>query len=203
MKKPILLIIALFYLEASLHSDDEYAIHELGINFLPIFVSSANEKFTFPSSEHIYRVNYGVMTKDDRIVLYQEDIDRRKYPYNIITKDTIWRDQNGFPRARFFGRDTYFLMGGNRVTFKFLDETESGMVFLPETCRFLLHEGQDIYSNGLEVSCSSYLVEGQRRYVPVNMTQTFIGVIRDGGMIFNTANIPWAEGESGPGIGVA
>jgi hypothetical protein len=35
------------------------------------------------------------------------------------------------------------------------------------------------------------------------MTQTFIGVIRDGGMIFNTANIPWAEGESGPGIGVA
>ena len=123
--------------------------------------------------------------------------------FDVIKKEDIRRDEYGFPVATFFGRDAQFLLGGAYAVFRFLDEKESGMVYLPETCRYLIENlYHDIYPSGVEVSCSSYLTEGAKQYTAANLTKTFIGVLRDGGMVFNTVALPWVEGEAGSGIGV-
>jgi hypothetical protein len=78
------------------------------------------------------------------------------------------------------------------------------MVYLPETVRYLTGRGHGAYSNGLTVGSLSYQVEGLLRYTPDNLDMTFMGEPRYGGnVMFNSANLPWMEGESGPGIGVA
>jgi hypothetical protein len=203
MRKYVLPILFLLCVEAYT-GDNQFHSAGMGMNNTRLPSDFKRIKIASENTFREYWTNYGVMTKDDRIGLFSMNTynTSRKYPYDIITKDSIWRDQNGFPHACFFGRDTYFLMGGNRIIFTFLDENESGMIFLPETTQLALRNGMDIYSNYLEISCPSFLVEGQRRYTAGNFNNIFLGVLRDGGMIFNTANLPWAEGEPDSGIGV-
>lgn len=156
-----------------------------------------------PNSPLTHKGNYQLYTKGSDIALVKIAGEEGKNAiFDVIKKEEIRRDENGFPVATFFGRDAHFLFGGNYVIFRFLDEEESGMIFLPATCRDLIIKGYEIYPSGIEVSSPSYLIEGAKRYTPSNLTKTFIGVLDDGGMLFNTMNLPWSEGEKGPGIGV-
>jgi len=122
--------------------------------------------------------------------------------YDIIERESIKRDIYGFPVATFFGRDSHLLLGGNYVLFRFLDEQESGMIFLPSTCRSYFNKGYGPWPSGIEISCPSYLVEGSRSYTVYGLNKIFIGDLRDADNFFNTTVLPWAEGEEGPGIGV-
>lgn len=189
-----------------------FLIHTYGVDSDPFCIGGLG-----PNTPLGHKGNYDVYVKGDDIALVKRPLERGENAiYDVIKKDDIRRDEYGFPVATFFGRDTHFLLGGNYVVFRFLDEEESGMVFLPSTCRFLVEGGSndiypevegyggiwDIYPSGIEVSCPSYLVEGSKRYTASNVTKTFIGFLKDGGMIFNTMALPWSEGEDGPGIGV-
>ncbi|MDL2230071.1 hypothetical protein LJC14_07475, partial [Treponema sp. OttesenSCG-928-L16] len=185
-----------------------------GVDTDPLCISTVG-----PSYPIEYKGVYQIYVKGSDIALVKIPTERGQYAiYDVIKKADIRRDEYGFPIATFFGRDAHFLLGGNYVAFRFLDEEESGMVYLPETCRYLIEGGphdiyptarpgniegiHDIYPSGIEVNCPSFLVEGTRRYTASNLTKTFIGVPYDGGMLFNTMGLPWSEGEEGPGIGV-
>lgn len=196
---------ALLFCGAVLHADspDVFASPVLGIHPVALYpVFGGQIAFRRPD----YVTNYRVMTKDTRIALIQKNIAKlssNEY-YDVIDRSSLRRDRNGFPVASFFGRDAYFLMGGNRVAFKFTDELESGMVYLPETARYLADRGHRAYPNGVTVGSLSYQVEGLLRYTPDNLDMTFMGEPHYGkNVMFNSANLPWMEGESGPGIGVA
>ena len=123
--------------------------------------------------------------------------------YNTINRSSIKRDEYGYPVATFFGKETHFLFGGNYVIFRFLDELESGMVYTPSTIQtFMRTKGYSMMGSGIEIYCSSYLNEGIKYYTSDSLNQTFLCGIIEGGQIFNTTILPWAEGEEGSGIGI-
>ncbi|MCL2129368.1 MAG: hypothetical protein FWH35_03330 [Treponema sp.] len=187
MKKKIIIFVFLFnFLIFSINSNEceQYYSNNIGLN-------------SFEGTFYIYSNKKEIALVKLPLKLYDYLI------YDIINKESIKRDIYGFPVATLFGRETHLFFGGNFVLFRFLDEQESGMVFSSSTCYSLLDNGYEIWPSGIEISCSSYLVEGSKHYTVNGLNKMFLGVPRDGGSILNTTVLPWAEGEDGPGIGVS
>jgi hypothetical protein len=118
-----LMAFALLFCGAAIYADspDTFASPVLGIypvTLYPVF----GGQITFRRPDYV--TNYRVMTKGTRIALIQKNIARlsRQEYYEVIERSSLRRDQHGFPVVSFFGREAYFLMGGNRVVFKFIDE---------------------------------------------------------------------------------
>ena len=189
MKKIILIIIFLLIMSFSLYSieNEEFTTTSLGLII--------NSYVLYSNNNEIALEIMPIRGIDEKSVY-------GNFIYDIIKRESIRRDIHGFPIATFFGRETHLLLGGNYVLFRFLDEVESGMVFLPSTCCSYFNKGYGPWPSGIEISCPSYLIEGTRSYTVYGLNKIFIGDLRDAGNFLNTTVLPWAEGEEGPGIGV-